>query len=600
MRVFRCFLSGLMLLAALGSAAAAKPMHGIAMYGQPALPPDFVSLPYANPDAPKGGTVTFGQPGDFDTLNPFNVSGKPAAGVSTHVVETLMARSIDEPFSLYGLLAESVETDDSRGWVEFTLRPQAKFSDGSPVTVGDVIWSFETLGTLGSPRYQTAWKKVADIKQTGPRSLRITFTAPDRELPLLMGLRPVLKKADWQGRDFESSSLSPFIGSGPYVIDKVDPGKKIGYRLNPNYWGRDLPINRGRNNFERLTYDYYGDGNVIFQAFTAGATDFFRETNAGKWQSAYDFPDLTSGKVLREEIPNQRPSGLSGLVINSRNPLFSDWRVRQAMLLAFNYAFINQTLNGGIEKRITSYFSNSPLAGGTEPADGALSALLAPFAADLLPGTLEGYTLPQGNATNAIDRKSLREATKLLEAAGWSAEGGRLHNAQGQDFAFDILLPSGSGDPDSVVAIYVEALRPLGMQVTVTPVDGAQYAERISRYAFDMTWYNVAATPSPGNEQTLYWGSGGVTTPGTRNLMGMASPAAEQMIALLLATDDPDQARLAAQALDRIISAGRYVIPIWFPAVSRIAYRKGLHHPEYIPLYGDWPGFMPDVWWYKE
>jgi peptide/nickel transport system substrate-binding protein len=592
-------LAAAVVLALVGSAGAA-PQHGIAMYGEPALPPDFVALPYANPDAPKGGRIVFGEPGAFDSLNPFTVKGSAAAGVSLHTMETLMARSIDEPFTLYGLLAESVEADEDRTWVEFTLRPEAKFSDGSPVTVEDVMWSFETLGTLGHPRYQTAWAKVAKMEQTGDRKLRLTFTEKDRELALLMGLRPILKKADWDGVTFDESSLRVPVGSGPYIIDKVDPGKSISYRRNPDYWGKDLPFNRGLNNFDDIRYDYYGDGDVTFQAFTAGETSSFRETNAGKWLTAYDFPAVASGDVVKEEIPHQRPSGIAGLVMNTRNPVFADWRVREAMILAFNFEFINQTLNGGTEPRITSYFSNSVLGMDHGPAQGRVAELLAPFAADLPPGTVEGYDLPVSATASPTDRGNMRKAAKLLEEAGWTADGGALKNADGQPFAFDILLASGATESEQVVNIYIEALKKLGIAPTVTAVDSAQYKERTNAYQFDMAWYTRALSLSPGNEQMLYWGSKGVTEPGSRNWMGMNSPAAEAMIQTMVESRDPADFAAATQALDRILTAGRYVIPVWYSRVSRLAYSKHLHHPERLPLYGDWPGFQPEVWWYED
>lgn len=578
----------------------AEAQHGIAMYGLPALPPDFVALPYVNPEAPKGGKVVMGIAGGFDSLNPFILKGKAATGVSLHTVETLMARSIDEPFTLYGLLAESVETDAERSWVEFTLRPEAKFSDGKPVTVADVIWSMETLGTKGHPRYQTAWKKIAKIEHTGERKIRITFSEKDREMPLLMGLRPILEKAQWEGKDFAESSLDVPIGSGPYLVDKVDAGKSITFRRNPNYWGANLPINVGRNNFDEIRYDYYGDGDVLFQAFTAGAIDTYREGNANKWQTAYDFPAVATGEVVREEIPHSRPSGITGLVMNGRNPIFADWRVRQAMISAFNFEFINKTLNGGTEPRITSYFSNSSLGMGDGPASGEVAELLAPFAQQLPPDTIEGYKLPVSDAANPTDRSNMRQALRLLEEAGWTTQDGVLKNAVGQPFVFDILLVNGASDSQSVVNIYVEALKQLGISASVTTVDSAQYKERTDKYAFDMAWYTRAMSLSPGNEQTLYWGTKGVSEPGSGNWMGMSSPAAEAMIQKMTSTDNATTFTAATQALDRILTAGRYVIPVWYSKVSRLAYSKHLHHPTKLPLYGDWPGFQPEVWWFEE
>ena len=580
--------------------AGAEPQHGIAMYGHPALPPDFVSLPYVNPDAPKGGRIVFGEPGGFDSLNPWILKGNAPWGLGLHTVETLMGRSIDEPFTLYGLLAESVETDEARSWVEFTLRPEARFSDGSPDTIEDVKWSYETLGTQGHPRYQTAWAKVAKMEQTGERSVRFTFNAPDRELALLMGMRPILKKAQWQGKDFTATTLEPPIGSGPYVVAGFEPGRHITFRRNPDYWGRDLPFNRGQHNLDEIRYDYFADAGVIFQAFTAGEITSLRETNAAKWQTQYDFAALASGEVVKAEIPNQRPSGITGLVMNTRNPIFADWRVREAMILAFNFEFINQTINLGTEPRITSYFSNSVLGMDHGPATGRVAELLAPYAAELPPGAMEGYDLPVGDAHNAIDRKNLRKALRLLEEAGWTVQDGSMRNAEGKPLAFEIVLASGADDSQTVVDIYVEALKTIGITPRVTVVDSAQYKERTNTYAFDMAWYTRSFSLSPGNEQTLYWGSSGVTEPGTRNWMGIASPAADGLVGNLVGATDYDELIATTQALDRVLTAGRYVIPVWFPKVARIAHSARLHYPERIPLYGDWPGFQPEVWWYED
>ncbi|MDW4547855.1 extracellular solute-binding protein [Defluviimonas sp. D31] len=582
------------------TSAAAEPQHGIAMYGRPALPPDFVSLPYVNPDAPKGGRILFGEPGGFDSLNPYILKGTAPWGLGLHTVETLMGRSIDEPFTLYGLLAESVETDEDRTWVEFTLRPEARFSDGSPVTVEDVMWSHETLGTIGHPRYQTAWAKIAKMEQTGERSVRFTFNTADRELALLMGMRPILKKAQWEGKDFAASSLDVPMGSGPYVVDRFEPGRFISFKRNPDYWGKDLAFNKGQNNFDEIRYDYFGDGDIVLQAFTAGETTSQREYNAAKWASQYNFAAVQSGEVVKSEIPNQRPSGITGLVMNTRLPVFADWRVREAMTLAFNFEFINQTMNGGTEPRITSYYSNSVLGMGAGPAEGKVADLLAPFAAELPPGTIEGYALPEGSADRALDRKSHRKAVALLEEAGWTVKDGVLKNAEGAPFEFEILLAAGATETQTVVDIYVEALKNLGIFPRVTVVDSAQYKERTNNYEFGMTWYTRALSLSPGNEQYLYWGAAGVTEPGSRNWMGMNAPAAEAMIESMVESRSQEDFIAATRALDRVLTAGRYVIPVWFSKVSRIAHSAHLHYPERIPLYGDWPGFQPETWWYEE
>ena len=400
------------LVLALAFPAQSEVRHGIAMYGEPALPPDFVALPYVNPDAPRGGQIVFGVAGGYHSLNPFILKGRAADGVASLTVETLMGRSYDEPFTLYGLLAESVETDDARSFVEFTLREEARFSDGSPVTVEDVLWSMETLGTKGAPRYAPAWAAVTRSEATGPRSVRFTFGAPNRELPLLLGLRPILKKAQWAGRDFTASGLEPPIGSGPYRVASFEPGRFVVYEARDDWWGRDLPFNRGQHNFARVRYDYFGDGGVVFEAFKAGAISTWRETNAAKWATNYDFPAVQSGDIVLSEVPHQRPSGIEGLVMNTRKPMFADWRVREAMIQAFNFEFVNQTLTGGVQPRIRSYFSNSELGAAVDqPASGAELALLEPFRAMLLPGTLEGYALPVSDGSEA-NRKGIRAATR--------------------------------------------------------------------------------------------------------------------------------------------------------------------------------------------
>jgi peptide/nickel transport system substrate-binding protein len=497
-------------------------------------------------------------------------------------------------------LAESVETDEARSFVAFTLREGARFSDGSPVTPEDVLWSFETLGTKGSPRYAAAWAKIAKAEKTGPRTVRFTFNTADRELPLILGLRPILKKAQWDGKDFTVSSLDAIIGSGPYVIGPFEPGRYISYVRNPDWWGADLPFNRGQHNFDEVRYDYFGDGGVVFEAFKAGDITSYREANPAAWASNYAFPAVQSGDVVLAEIPHQRPSGIDGFVFNTRREIFADWRVREALIQAFNFEFINRTLTGGVQPRITSYFSNSVLGmtPGT-PAEGREQALLAPFADSLLPGALEGYALPVSDGSEA-NRKGIREATRLLEEAGWTVQNGVLTNAAGTPFAFDILLVQGADDMLSIANIFIEALRRLGIAVTVTSVDSAQYKERTNAYDFDMTHYIRSLSLSPGNEQTLYWGSAGVTEPGTRNWMGMNSPAAEAMIKALLTATDPEEFTAATRALDRVLTSGRYVVPIWYSDVSRIAHAKQLHYPDRLPIYGDWLGFQPDVWWYKE
>jgi peptide/nickel transport system substrate-binding protein len=580
--------------------AGAEPRHGIAMYGDPGLPPDFVSLPYANADAPKGGRIVFGNTGGFDTLNPFVPKGTPPWQLRFIGYESLMGRSWDEPFTLYGLLAESVTTPEDRSWVEFTLREEARFSDGTPVTVEDVIWSYETLGAIGHLRYRGFAQSVAAIEQTGPRSLRITFAEADRELALIAGLRPVLKKAQWEGRDFAASGLSePVIGTGPYVVDAFEAGRSLTLRRNPDYWGRDLPLMAGHANLDEIRIEFYGDETVLFEAFKAGELTAVREFNAETWATAYDFPAIRDGRVVKSEIPHKRPSGITGLVMNGRKPPFDDWRVREAMILAFNFEFINDTITGGAQPRITSYFSNSDLAMRPGPAMGRVRELLDPFAGDLPPGALDGYVLPVSDGTER-NRANLRAAAALLDEAGWTVTDGQRRNAQGEVFSIDVLLRSGAGEYLTIMDLYAPALRRLGIGVDISRVDDAQYNERLAKLDFDMTDIRRDLSLSPGNEQKLYWGSDTAEVEGTRNLMGVASPAIDAMIDAILSARSAEDFTAAVRALDRVLMAGRYVIPIWANDVGRIAHQRQLRYPERIPVYGDRITWMPDVWWWQE
>lgn len=585
----------------LASGALGQPMHGIAMYGDPALPPDFDHLPHVNPDAPRGGRITQGEVGGFDSLNPHILRGRVPWQLQYLAHEGLLGRNWDEPFTMYGLLAESVETDDARSWVEFTLREEARFSDGSPVTVEDVLWSHETLGTVGHPRFHGAWSRIESAEATGPRSLRFTFTEPDRELPLILGMRPILQKAQWVGVDFAESGTSIIpITSAPYVIDRFEAGRYLYLKRNPDYWGNDLPFMRGQANLDEIRMEFFGDGNAMFAAFTSGLLNTMRETNANAWNTRYDFPAVREGDVVKSEIPHQRPSGIIGFVMNMRNPLFSDWRVREAMIHAFNFDYVSQVINDDAAPRITSYFGNSFLAMEDGPATGRVAEFLAPFADDLLPGTLEGYALPVSDGSVA-NRANMRAATNLLVEAGWEPDAaGVLRDADGTPFRFTLLLRQGSAEVLAIADIYVEALKRLGMDVSVTQVDSAQYTERTTNFDFDMTYVVRAMSLSPGIEQQSYWGSEAASVPGSRNWMGVESPAIDALIGRLLNSTEQEDFITAAQALDRVLTAGRFVVPFWFNDRARIAHARELRFPEQLPIYGDWIGFQPDVWWWQD
>ncbi|SEO28778.1 peptide/nickel transport system substrate-binding protein [Salinihabitans flavidus] len=595
-----CRIGAIITLVLLPVKGLADPSHGIAMYGDPALPPDFVSLPYANPQAPKGGRVVTGNTGGYDSLNPFILKGTAPWQLRFLAAESLMGRNWDEPFTLYGLLAESVETGPEREWVEFTLRPEARFSDGSPVTVEDVIWSYDVLGTEGHPRYHGFWSRVERIEQTGERKVRLTFETPDRELAMLAGMRPILKKTQWAGKDFSQSTLEDVpITTAPYVIADFEPGRHVTLHRDPDYWGRDLPFRRGTHNLDEIRIEFFGDGDVLFEAFKAGDLSYIREFNAEAWANRYDFRRVREGDIVKSEIPHQKPSGMTGLVMNTRRAPFDDIRVRDALLHAFNFEFVNDTLTGGRQPRITSYFSNSILAMRPGPAEGRVAELLTPYAEALPPGTLEGYTLPQSDGTSR-NRGNLRKALRLLADAGWTVQEGRLANEAGTPMRFEILLRQADQQTQAIADIYSQALERLGIDVRQTTVDNAQYTRRINAFDFDMTDFRRSLSLSPGNEQRLYWGSEAATQEGSRNLMGVRSKAVDEVIDALLASESREDFLSAARALDRVLTAGRYVIPIWTYAVGRIAHVKELKYPDTVPIYGDGAEWMPATWWYEE
>jgi peptide/nickel transport system substrate-binding protein len=584
----------------LATALSAEPQHGIAMYGDPALPPDFAHLPYANPDAPTGGRIVTGETGSFDSLNPHIRRGSVPWQLRFLAYESLMGRSYDEPFTLYGLLAESVEVGEGGAWVEFTLRPEARFSDGSPVTVDDVIWSYETLGTDGHPRYLNSWTRVSGIEAVGDRTVRISFSEPDRELAMIMGLRPILKAAQWDGVDFTESGLDVIpIATAPYVIDDFEAGRFVSLRRNPDYWGADLPFRRGTNVIDEVRMEFFADGTAMTEAFTSGILSTQRETSAQAWAENYNFPRVQSGDVVLSEVPHERPSGMTGLVMNTRDGAFADWRVRDAMIHAFPGEFINETLNGGVDPRITSYFANSPLAMLPGAAGGRVADFLAPYTDDLLPGALDGYVLPVSDGT-ARNRAGITAALEALEAAGYTVQDGVMTMPDGAPFTFEILLQSGSSENDAIMNIYSEALDRLGIDVQVTRVDSAQFRERQDAFDFDMIYYRWGLSLSPGNEQYGYWGCDAATEEGSRNLMGTCHPAIDALIGRMLTSDSQDDYVAAVRALDRVLISERYVVPFWHNPISRVAHDATLRFPDTLPIYGDWIGWQPDVWWYEE
>ena len=537
---------------------AAADGHGLAMHGAPELSSDFTHLPYANPDAPKGGEIVFGEVGGFDNLNPFILKGSYPWEVRTQTFESLMTRNWDEAFTLYGLLAERVEAADDRSWITFHLNPAARFSDGSAVTVEDVMFSMRILSDKGRPPYFNSMKNIAAMEAVGDRAVKFTFAEADREAPLIVALRPILKKAEWEGRAFDDTTLTPVTGSGPYVVDRFEPGRTITLRRNQEYWGKDLPINRGVDNVDTIRVEYFRDGAALWEAFKGGEISIFRDGDSGRWRDGYQFAAATEGRIVRSEVPHARPTGMTGFVFHTRNPIFQDLRVREALTLAFDFEWIQKTMLAGANRRIPSFFGNSSLAH-EGPATGVERALLAPFAASLPEGALDRAIAPPVSQGDGRNRRNLRKATRLLQDAGWRLVDGVLVDAAGAPFAFEILLRSSSYE--KIAGVFAEALKRLGIDASVRLVDSAQHAARLVEYDFDMIVHGWSMSLSPGVEQRKYWGGAEGRAPGSRNHMGVDDPAVDAMIDALVRSETRDDLIAAARALDRVLSAGRYVIP---------------------------------------
>lgn len=590
------------LVAAVLPAAGARPAaagedpafrYGVAMHGEPALPEGFGRLPYARPDAPKGGRVTFGWLGSFDTLNPYGYKGQPPQATRGLVYETLLARSFDEPFTLYGLIAESVAMPDDRSSVAFRLNAAARFSDGEPVTAEDVVFSFELLRDRGHPSFRSNYRRVRAVAAPDARTVRFDLAGTDdRELPLILGLMPVLPAHAIDPETFEETTLSPPVGSGPYVVGAVEPGRGVTFRRDPNYWGSNLPVNRGLNNFDEIRYDYYRDANALFEAFKKGLVDIRPEGDPVRWTTGYDFPAVQRGDVLRETFRTGLPKGMNAFVFNTRKPLFADARVREALSLLFDYEWVDRNLYGGATRRTTSFYEGSELSSTGRPADERERQLLAPHPGAVRPDVMDGTWRPPASDGSGRDRDQLRRALGLLAEAGWSVTGGELRrSASGEPFRFEILVSN--KDQERLALAYSRALERAGVRATVRLVDNVQAFRRMQTYDFDMIQYVWVSTLSPGAEQRKYWSSVAADTPGERNYMGVKQPAVDAMIAALLAARDRPEFVSAVRALDRVLLSGFYVVPLFHVPDQWIARWRGVERPETTPLYG--PAF--ETWW---
>ena len=595
----RTFMLGALLAAsrlARSPAWAAGSRHAIAMHGQPAWGAGFSHPSYADPAAPKGGHLVQGVLGTFDSLNPFNIKGLPAANIRGYVIESLLARGYDEPFTLYGLLADSVETDTKRSIVTFTLNPAAHFADGKPVTPDDVIFSWGLLRDKGRPNFRTYYAKVVKAVATDERSVRFDLVgADDRELPLIIGLMPVLARHAIDPDKFEETTFEPLLGSGPYTVSAVKPGESVVFKRDPNYWGRQLPINRGLWNFDTIRFDYYRDGNTHFEAFKRGLYDVRTETDPGRWQTAYEFPALREGRVAKEEFPYGLPKGMDGLVFNTRRPIFADIRVREAILNLFDFEWINHNYFFDLYKRTASYFDGCDLSAHGVAANARERDLLAPFPGVVRADIMAGSWAPPVTDGSGRDRAGLRRAFALLAAAGYQLKGTQMVQAtSGRPLAFELL--TSTRDQERLALAFVRSLKMAGIDARVRSVDATQFERRRIGFDFDMMQYRWEQSLSPGNEQSFYWGSEAATQEGSRNYMGVKSKAADAMIAAMLSATSREDFVAATRALDRVLLSGFYVVPLYFPPKQWIARWTRIKHPSQTSLFG----YLPETWWHGE
>ena len=563
------------------------------MHGAPALPEGFTRLPYADPAAPKGGRLVQGVLGTFDSLNPLIVKGIAPPSIRGYVIESLMARGYDEPFTLYGLIARAIETDAQRSYVIFHLDPAAKFSDGKPVTAEDVIFSWQLLRDKGRPNHRTYYAKVAKVEALGEQAVRFDLSgSDDRELALILGLMPVLAKHAVKPETFEETSFQAPLGTGPYVVGEVDPGKSITLKRNPDYWGRDLAINRGLWNFDEVRFDYYREANSHLEAFKRGLYDLRNEHDPGRWQTAYDFPAVRDGRVLKEALPTGVPKNSSYFVFNTRRAVFFDIRVREAISLLFDFEWINHGYFFDLYKRSASYFDGSELSSHGRPADQREKALLAPFAEAVRADVLDGTWSPPVSDGSGRDRVTLKRALDLFAAAGYELRGTELvERKNGRPLTFEILVTA--RDEERLALLFSQSLKRAGIAARVRVVDAVQYEGRRLTYDFDMIQNRWDQSLSPGNEQAFYWGSAAAEQPGTRNYMGVKSPAVDAMIAALLKVEDRGDFVAAVRALDRVLISGFYVIPLFYLPAQWVARWTTVARPATTSLYG----YLPETWW---
>ena len=568
----------------------ANKMHGIAMHGLPMHSSDEKHLPYVNPDAPKGGVLRLGVYGSFDNLNRIAFKGSRAAGLG-YVNDTLMRRVWDEAFSLYGLIAEYAEMPEDRSSITFYINPKAKFHDGSPITREDVLFSLETFQNKGTPNQKKTYGKVIKTELVDQNGIKMIFVNnEDKELPLIIaGFLPIVPKKYYENIDVTKTFLDIPLGSGPYTIESLEPGRQIKYQRVKDYWAKDLLANKGQYNFDTLIYDYYKDSNVLLEAFKVGEYDYRREYNAKRWQSNYTFDAVDRGDVILQEMKNDRPTGMNALVMNSRKEIFNNPQVRLALSYAYDHEWINKALYNNAYTRTDSYFDNSPLASSGLPSENELK-LLNPWKNQLPKEIFNQTYQPPVSDGSGMPRDNLRIAKKILEGEGWFVEDGKLMK-DGKEFAFEFLIVSPS--VEKIALAFQKTLEVLGITMSVRTVDSSQYQARMLNYDFDMIKASWNVSLSPGNEQQFYWGSEVGKKDGSKNYAGVDSPVVDSLIETLIGAKTREELTTAIHALDRVLLWGHYVIPLYHSNTDRIAYWNFLEFPDEIPLYG----LVIESWW---
>jgi microcin C transport system substrate-binding protein len=588
----------LLLLALLTvEAGASERRHGLSAFGDLAYPQDFQHFAYVDPDAPKGGTfslVGWGGVTTFNSLNNYILKGDAAQGLEL-LFDSLMVRAADEPDALYGLVAESAEVADDGMSVTFYLRPEAKFSDGTPLTAEDVAFSFETLKDKGHPIYHQMLQDVVSAEALDPATVRYTFKGElVRDLPLIVAGLPIFSKAYYSKKPFDQTTLEPPLGSGPYLVDKIAQGRTIVYRRNPDYWAKDLPVNRGRWNFDRIRFEYFRDRNAGMEAFKAGTYDFREEFTSKVWATEYDFPAIRDGRVNKEVLPDETPSGTQGFFLNTRRDHLKDPLVRKALDLAFDFEWTNRNVFYGLYQRTESFFENSPMKAEGEPS-AAEKALLDELGVPVQDEALGPVYLPPKSDGSGADRKLLFEAGKLLDEAGWKIKDGMRVNDQGEPFKLEIL----TFEPtfERLTAPYVKNLKLLGIDARIRMVDPAQYQQRLKNFDFDMTTQRYVMRNTPGVELRSYFGSAAAKIDGSLNLAGISDPAIDALIERAVGAKSREELETAARALDRVLRAGHYWVPHWYKASHHVAHWDKFAQPETKARFDR--GIL-DTWWYDE